>query len=208
MTRMSYLVTGGSGFIGSHLVDALLERGNSVTILDNLSTGRESNLASSVLHPGLRFLHGSVLDGVLVDELVGQCDVVIHLAAAVGVKLIVEQPLRSFTTNIRGTEMIFEAAHRYRRKLMLASTSEIYGKNSSGPLHEESDRILGSPTVARWAYSAGKGRRWNLGQRLLPGTRAAHDCRAAVQHRRPAADRGLRHGYSSPGGAGAFAASR
>ena len=157
MAGMSYLVTGGSGFIGSHLADAFLARGNSVTILDNLSTGRESNLASSCLHPGLRFLHGSVLDAVLVDELVSQCDIVIHLAAAVGVKLIVEQPLRSFTTNIRGTEMIFEAAHRYRRKLMLASTSEIYGKNSSGPLHEESDRILGSPAVARWAYSAAKG---------------------------------------------------
>ena len=157
MTEMSYLITGGSGFIGSHLTDALLARGNSVTILDNLSTGRKSNLASSFMHPRLRFLHGSVLDAVLVDELVSQCEVVIHLAAAVGVKLIIEQPLRSFTTNIRGTEMIFEAAHRYRRKLVLASTSEIYGKNSSGPLHEESDRILGSPAVARWAYSAAKG---------------------------------------------------
>jgi UDP-glucose 4-epimerase len=157
MAEMSYLVTGGSGFIGSHLADALLARGNSVTILDNLSTGRESNLASSWLHPRLRFLHGSVLDAVMVDDLVSQCDIVIHLAAAVGVKLIVEQPLRSFTTNIRGTEIIFEAAHRYRRKLMLASTSEIYGKNSSGPLNEESDRILGSPGVARWAYSAAKG---------------------------------------------------
>jgi UDP-glucose 4-epimerase len=157
MTGMSYLVTGGSGFIGSHLADALLASGNSVTILDNLSTGRESNLADSCLHPRLRFLHGSVLDPVLVDELVSQCDVVVHLAAAVGVKLIVEQPLRSFTTNIRGTDMIFETAHRYRRKLMLASSSEIYGKNSSGPLHEESDRILGNPAVARWAYSAAKG---------------------------------------------------
>ena len=157
MAGMSYLVTGGSGFIGSHLADALLASGNSVTILDNLSTGRESNLAGSCLHPSLRFLHGSVLDPVLVDELVSQCDVVVHLAAAVGVKLIVEQPLRSFITNIRGTEMIFEAAHRYRRKLMLASSSEIYGKNSSGPLHEESDRILGNPAVARWAYSAAKG---------------------------------------------------
>src|SRR5260370_32150510 len=134
MTGMSYPVTGGRCFIGSHLVDALLERGNSVTIMDNLSTGRESNLASSMLHPGLRFLHGSVLDAVLVDELVGQCDIVIHLAAAVGVKLIVEQPLRSFTTNIRGTEMILEAAHRYRRKPMLASTSEIHGQNPSTPL--------------------------------------------------------------------------
>jgi UDP-glucose 4-epimerase len=157
MAGMSYLVTGGSGFIGSHLADALLMRGDSVTILDNLSTGRESNLASSCLHPKLRFLHGSVLDPVLVDELVSQCDIVVHLAAAVGVRLIVEQPLRSFTTNIRGTEMIFEAAHRYRRKLVLASSSEIYGKNSSGPLHEESDRILGNPAVARWAYSAAKG---------------------------------------------------
>jgi UDP-glucose 4-epimerase len=157
MTGMSYLITGGSGFIGSHLTDALLARGNSVTILDNLSTGRESNLTSSLMQPRLTFLHGSVLDTVLVDELVSQCEVVVHLAAAVGVKLIIEQPLRSFTTNIRGTEMIFEAAHRYRRKLMLASTSEIYGKNSSGPLHEESDRILGSPAVARWAYSAAKG---------------------------------------------------
>ena len=157
MAEMSYLITGGSGFIGSHLTDALLARGDSVTILDNLSTGRESNLASSCQHPRLRFLHGSVLDPVLVDELVSQCDIVIHLAAAVGVKLIVEQPLRSFTTNIRGTEMIFDAAHRYRRKLMLASTSEIYGKNSSGPLHEESDRILGSSAVARWAYSTAKG---------------------------------------------------
>src|SRR5260370_33972283 len=112
MTGMSYLVTGGSGFIGSHLVDALLERGNSVTIMDNLSTGRESNLASSMLHPGLRFLHGSVLDPVLVDELVGQCDIVIHLAAADGGKLSVAQPLRSFSTYFRGKEMILQAAQR------------------------------------------------------------------------------------------------
>ncbi|HUY49466.1 MAG TPA: NAD-dependent epimerase/dehydratase family protein [Streptosporangiaceae bacterium] len=154
---MSYLITGGGGFIGSHLADALLAHGGTVTILDNLSTGRKSNLAHSQRHPGLRFVHGSVLDALLVDELTSQCDTVVHLAAAVGVKLIVERPLWSLTTNLRGSEVVIEAAHRYRRKIMVASTSEIYGKNSSGPLHEESDRILGSPAVARWAYSAAKG---------------------------------------------------
>ena len=153
---LAYLVTGGSGFIGSHLVEALLGRGESVIALDNLSTGRISNLDSVKGHPRLRFVQGSVLDEQMVDELAHQCDVVIHLAGAVGVKLIVEHPLRSLTTNIRGSEIVIEAAHRYRRKVLLASTSEIYGKNSSGPLHEESERILGSPAVVRWAYSTAK----------------------------------------------------
>jgi len=155
-TGLTYLITGGSGFIGSHLTEALLRRGDSVLVLDNLSTGRLSNLEQVKDHPRLRFTHGSVLDELIVDELMHQCDVVVHLAGAVGVKLIVEQPLRSLTTNIRGSEIVIEAAHRYRRKVLLASTSEVYGKNSGGPLHEESDRILGSPGVARWAYSAAK----------------------------------------------------
>jgi UDP-glucose 4-epimerase len=154
--RLTYLVTGGSGFIGSHLVEALLARGDSVIALDNLSTGRLSNLDGVRSHPRLRFVHGSVLDELMVDELANQCDVVVHLAGAVGVKLIVEHPLRSLTTNIRGSEIVIEAAHRYRRKVLLASTSEIYGKNSSGPLHEESERILGSPAVVRWTYSTAK----------------------------------------------------
>ncbi|MEO3812798.1 GDP-mannose 4,6-dehydratase [Sphaerisporangium sp. B11E5] len=151
-----YLITGGSGFIGSHLTDALLARGDSVVILDNLSTGRAANLDHVACHPRLRFVQGSVLDELMVDELVHQCDVVVHLAAAVGVKLIVRQPLRSLTTNIRGSEIVIEAAHRYRRKILITSTSEIYGKNSSGPLSETSDRILGSPAVVRWAYSTAK----------------------------------------------------
>lgn len=151
--RRTYLITGGSGFIGSHLADALLARGDSVVVLDNLSTGRLANLSR---HPRLRFVHGSVLDELMVDELVHECDAVVHLAAAVGVKLIVEQPLRSLTTNIRGSEIVIGAAHRYRRKILLASTSEIYGKNSGGPLTETSDRILGSPGVVRWAYSTAK----------------------------------------------------
>ncbi len=153
---LAYLVTGGSGFIGAHLVEALLARGDKVIALDNLSTGRACNLDAVKGHPLLTFVHGSVLDELIVDELTNECDVVVHLAAAVGVKLIVEQPLRSLTTNIRGSEIVIEAAHRYRRKILLASTSEVYGRNSSGPLHEESERILGSPSVVRWAYSTAK----------------------------------------------------
>jgi UDP-glucose 4-epimerase len=152
----TYLVTGGSGFIGSHLVELLLACGDTVTVLDNVSTGRLTNLDPVIGHPGLRFVQGSVLDELVVDELVHESDVVVHLAAAVGVKLIVDQPLRSLITNLRGTEVIIEAAHRYRRKILLASTSEVYGKNGTGPLHEDSDRVLGPPTVARWAYSTAK----------------------------------------------------
>jgi UDP-glucose 4-epimerase len=153
--RTAYLVTGGAGFIGSHLADALLRRGDRVVVLDNLSTGRLSNLDSSGSHPHLSFVQGSVLDELVVDELVHQCDVVVHLAAAVGVKLVVEQPLRSLTTNIRGSEVVIEAAHRYRRKILLASSSEIYGK-SGGPLRENADRLLGDLAVVRWAYSTAK----------------------------------------------------
>lgn len=152
----TYLITGGSGFVGSHLTDALLARGDSVVVLDNMSTGRPANLAHHAGDPRLRVVQGSVLDELVVDELVHECDVVVHLAAAVGVKLIVERPLRSLVTNIRGSEIVIEAAHRYRRKILVTSTSEIYGKNSAGPLPEWSDRILGSPDVVRWAYSTAK----------------------------------------------------
>src|SRR3954471_4862303 len=124
-----YAVTGGSGFIGSHLVEALLARGDHVVALDNLSTGRLGNLDFAGAHPNFRFVQGSILDQLVVDEVVHDCDVVVHLAAGVGVRLIVEQPLRTFTTNIKGSETVIEAAHRYQRRLLVASTSEIYGKN-------------------------------------------------------------------------------
>jgi UDP-glucose 4-epimerase len=156
MTGGLYLVTGGSGFIGSHLVNALLARGDEVVALDDLSTGRLSNLGSAEGNPNFRFVQGSILDELIVDELVHECDTVVHLAAAVGVKLIVEQPLRSLITNLRGSEIVIGACHRYRRKVLLASTSEIYGKNGDGPLSENSDRILGSPNSSRWAYSTAK----------------------------------------------------
>ena len=149
-------MTGGAGFIGSHLVEALLAASNEVIALDTLSTGRLANLAAVAADPKFTFIQGSVLDELAVDEAVRRSDVVVHLAAAVGVKLIVEQPLYSLTTNIRGAIAVLEACHRYRRKVMVASTSEIYGKNNAGPLSETSDRILGSPAVARWAYSTSK----------------------------------------------------
>jgi UDP-glucose 4-epimerase len=154
--RKSYLVTGGAGFIGSHLVEALLARDQLVVAFDNLSTGRLRNLDHLGNHPNLQFVHGSVLDELAVDMVMHKCDVVVHLAAAVGVKLIVEEPLRSFTTNIRGSEIVIESAFRHRRPILLTSTSEIYGKNTEVPLKEEDDRVLGTPSVARWAYSTAK----------------------------------------------------
>ncbi len=154
--QLTYLVTGGAGFIGSHLVEALLARGDRVIVLDNVSTGSHQNLAAVDNHPDLEIVHGSVLDELQVDDLVHRCDAVVHLAAAVGVQLIVQQPLRSFITNIRGSEIVIEAAYRHRRRILVASTSEIYGKNGADLLSEEADRILGSPSVARWAYSTAK----------------------------------------------------
>ncbi|HUP71172.1 MAG TPA: GDP-mannose 4,6-dehydratase [Acidimicrobiales bacterium] len=151
----SFLITGGAGFIGSHLAEALVARGDSVVSLDNVSTGRLGNLDTLIGHPNFRFVQASVLDELAVDEAVQGADVVVHLAAAVGVKLIVEHPLRSFTTNIRGSEVVLEAAHRYRRMVLIASTSEIYGK-AGGPLTETTDRVIGPPSVARWAYSVAK----------------------------------------------------
>jgi UDP-glucose 4-epimerase len=153
---MVVLITGGAGFIGSHLADALLARGERVIALDNLSTGRLKNLGQARVSPHFQFIHGSVLDFQAVDEAVAQADVVVHLAAAVGVKLIVDQPLKSLITNIRGSEIVLESVHRHRRKALIASTSEIYGKNPMVPLTETSDRVLGSPGVARWAYSVAK----------------------------------------------------
>lgn len=152
----TFLITGGGGFIGSHLAEALLAQGQQVVAYDNLSTGRVENLSGVCDHPRFRFVHASVLDFQAVDEAVRDADVVVHLAAAVGVRLIVEQPLKSLVTNIRGSEIILDRADRYGRKILVASTSEIYGKNANVPLAETADRVLGSPAVARWAYSTSK----------------------------------------------------
>ena len=153
---MNVLVTGGAGFIGSHLCDLLLERNHRVIALDNISTGRYENIEHLIGRPDFEFVLGSVLNADLVDDLAARADVIFHLAAAVGVQLIVQKPLESLATNIRGSETVFEKAHKHGTKVLVASTSEIYGKNTSDRLHEDEDRILGSPLKSRWSYSEAK----------------------------------------------------
>ena len=153
---MKVLVTGGAGFIGSHLADVLLARGDSVVALDDVSTGSIDNVRHLLDHPKFQLTEGTVLHHPLVAQLAGRADVVVHLAAAVGVRLIVKQPLRSLITNIRGTEIVLESAALADARVLVASTSEVHGKNAMGPLSETSDRILGSPFVARWSYSEAK----------------------------------------------------
>ena len=153
---MRALITGGAGFIGSHLADRLLERGDQVVLLDDLSTGRLANIEHLNGRADAEFVLGSILNADLVDHVVSRVDTVFHLAAAVGVNLIVEKPLESMITNIRGTETVVEKAHKYGKRILVMSTSEIYGKNTSDSLSEEDDRILGSPLKSRWSYSEAK----------------------------------------------------
>jgi UDP-glucose 4-epimerase len=150
------LVTGGAGFIGSHLTESLLHRGDEVVVLDDLSTGSLDNLAAVQHHPRLEIVEGTVLDAQLVGELMDGCSTTYHLAAAVGVKWILEHPLRSLITNVKGTESVLEQAHRFRCRVVVASTSEVYGKNDRGALAEDDDRILGSSRLSRWFYSSAK----------------------------------------------------
>jgi len=153
---MRALITGGAGFIGSHLADHLLERGDQVLLLDDLSTGKLANIEHLNGRSDTEFVLGSILNADLVDHVVSRVDIVFHLAAAVGVNLIVEKPLESLMTNIRGTETVIEKAHKYDKRVLVTSTSEIYGKNTSDSLSEDDDRILGSPMKSRWSYSEAK----------------------------------------------------
>jgi UDP-glucose 4-epimerase len=150
------LVTGGAGFIGSHLTKALLERGYTATALDDLSTGSRENIDHLESNSDFHFVLDTIMDYDVVDDLTSRCDLVFHLAAAVGVKYIIDNPLASLRTNTKGTENVFEAANKYKRKVVLASTSEIYGKNEKESLNEEDDRILGSTSISRWGYSCSK----------------------------------------------------
>ena len=151
-----YLITGGAGFIGSHLADELLKRGSHVTVIDNLSTGRFENIEHLRHHPLFRFAIDTITSEVVMDRLVSECDVIVHLAAAVGVELIVKDPVHVIETNVLGTHAVLKVANRYRKKVLLASTSEIYGKSNSAPFSEEDDRLLGPTTKARWSYSTSK----------------------------------------------------
>jgi UDP-glucose 4-epimerase len=150
------LVTGGAGFIGSHLTEALLAAGHEVAVLDDLSTGRVENLAAVKGHARLELNTGSVTDEPLVRKLVAGADVVYHLAAAVGVRLILDQPVGTIETNVVGTETVLRAAREGRPRVVLASTSEVYGKNDRVPLSEEDDRVLGPTTKSRWSYACSK----------------------------------------------------
>ncbi len=154
--KVRCLITGGAGFIGSHLAEALLAKGHEVTVLDNLSTGRFENIEHLVDEPGFRFAIENITNTVVMDRLMSECDCVFHLAAAVGVDLIVRDPVHVIESNIFGSHAVMSAARRYRRKTLVASTSEIYGKTEKMPFSEEDDRLLGPTTKARWAYSTSK----------------------------------------------------
>ena len=153
---MKVLVTGGAGYIGSHIVDRLLAEGHHVVVVDDLSTGSRANIQHNLSHACFDFHQGTILDKHLVSELVRGCDTIFHLAAAVGVRNIVDDPLAGITTNVHGTERVLSAAARTGAPVLLASTSEIYGKSDQLPFREDGDRVLGSTSVARWSYSTAK----------------------------------------------------
>ena len=152
----NYLITGGAGFIGSHLADELIKQGKRVTVIDNLSTGRFENIAQLKNHPNFNFAIDTISNEGVMDRLVSECDVIIHLAAAVGVRLIVEKPVQTIETNINGTETVLKIARRYKVKVLFASTSEVYGKSNDVPFHEDDDVVLGPTTRSRWSYAATK----------------------------------------------------
>jgi UDP-glucose 4-epimerase len=153
---LKILITGGAGFIGSHLTDRLVADGHQVTVLDNLATGRKENLAAHLEGNTIKFVEGSILDLLLIENLVSETEYIFHLAAAVGVFNIVNHPLDSLLTNIRGTENVLEAAHKHSKPVFVTSSSEVYGKNVSDSLKESDDRILGAPVTLRWSYSEAK----------------------------------------------------
>ncbi len=150
------LITGGAGFIGSHLAEALLARGDAVTIIDDLSTGRLENIQPLRANPNFSFAIDTITNELVMDRLVSECDLIFHLAAAVGVQLIISDPVRTIETNILGTHAVLKAATRYRKPVFIASTSEVYGKGERVPFHEEDDRVLGPTTKSRWSYSDSK----------------------------------------------------
>ena len=153
---MRVLITGGAGFIGSHLADAYLKRGDEVYAIDDLSTGRIENIRHLKDHPRFHYTIESVLNHPVTAELVDQCDVVFHLAAAVGVKLIVESPVRTIETNVRGTEVVLSIANKKKKKVLVASTSEVYGLSTDVPFREDGNLVMGATTKGRWSYACSK----------------------------------------------------
>ena len=153
---MTILITGGAGFIGSHLAERLLKDGNKVVVIDNLSTGSLKNIESFKKHSGFEFVEGDVRNAELLEPLVEQSEAVFHLAAAVGVKLIVEAPVHTIETNIGGTETVLDVANKFGKKILIASSSEVYGKSEAIPFCEDDDLVLGSTSLSRWSYACSK----------------------------------------------------
>ena len=150
---MKVLITGGAGFIGSHLVDAFTLRGDQVTVIDNLTTGSATNLAGNT---DIEFVDGDIRDAALMEQLISKSDLVMHMAAALGVKNIMHNPLESLSINFHGSEVVLETAAKYQKRIFIASTSEVYGKNPYQPLSESDDRVVGAPQKFRWTYSDAK----------------------------------------------------
>ncbi len=153
---MKALITGGAGFIGSHLAERLLKDGHEVAVIDNLSTGTLKNIEGLKSNPKFNFVEGDIRNSRLMERLSAQCDVVFHLAAAVGVKLIVEKPVHTIETNIGGTETVLDVANKFGKKILIASSSEIYGKSEAVPFREDDDIVLGSTSLSRWSYACSK----------------------------------------------------
>ncbi len=153
---VNVLITGGAGFIGSHLAERMLADGHNVTLVDDLSTGSMDNVAGVLASPQVRFVRESVRNETTMTQLVDRCDVIYHLAAAVGVQLIVDRPVHTIETNIHGAEIMLNLANKFRRKILVASTSEVYGKNTSMPFGEDDDTTLGSTRFTRWSYACSK----------------------------------------------------
>jgi UDP-glucose 4-epimerase len=153
---MQMLITGGAGFIGSHLVEALLARGHTVTAVDDLSTGRYTNIEALAEHPKFQFVYETITNETVMDRLASTSDVIFHLAAAVGVELIIKDPVQTLETNIQGSEVVLRLARRYRRKVLIASTSEVYGKSAALPFREDADRVMGPTIKSRWSYAESK----------------------------------------------------
>jgi UDP-glucose 4-epimerase len=153
---MRVLITGGAGFIGSHLADSLLREGHEVAVIDNLSTGSEENIAHLLAHPGFTFHRDTIFHLELIDSLIDRCDIVYHMAAAVGVKRIIQAPVETIETNVAGSELVLRLAARHTRRIVLASTSEVYGKSTQLPFVEDGDLVLGATTQSRWSYACSK----------------------------------------------------
>ena len=176
MVSTRSVITGGAGFVGSHLADALVARGDEVVLLDDLSTGRRANVEHLLDTDQVELVEGSTSDAGLVDDLLASADRCFHLASAVGVELICDRPLESLTSNVRGCEVVIGTAASRDVRLLFASTSEIYGKHSDGPLREDTDRLLGSPLKARWGYATAK----TFGEMLAYGYHREHDAQNVV----------------------------